>query len=123
MRAPGTFSRCAVGLSLVLLASCNSAPQNGKAVAQDATGNSEDAASIRQDADTRADRLDEAAGSLDVDSKRIGGAASRALNSEAKSDVAAAETVRREGDRDADNVDGATGAPIAAADGKKGTGR
>jgi len=115
MRVPGTFSRCAVGLSLAVLASCNSTSQHGKSV-------EEVAATMRLDAYARADRLDEAAGSLEADGKRIGGAAGRALSSEAKADVATAETVRHDGDREADRIEGAGGAPLDAADGNTGTG-
>lgn len=77
-----------------LATACTAQPGNE----QTAIGNAVRAEEqIADDANERADRLDEASAELESEADRVGGAAGRALRNESDEDLAAAAQVRAQG--------------------------
>jgi phage-related minor tail protein len=82
-----------IGLALAL-AACNKAPANEQAVVEGAQNAD---AAIVDDADDRADHLDEAGAALMADANQVGGAEGRTLRNEAEADLDNAAAVRADG--------------------------
>lgn len=88
----------------MLLASCSrpSAAGNAEEVAANTLGN---IVEVEDDADDRAQHLDEAAQERAAEGRRIGGDAGQALENEAAEDVAEAAAARSSGERQAKRIE------------------
>lgn len=86
--------RIGVGALLLLTAACSKSPGNEQLVVGNAVGAEE---RIVDQADDRADHLDERSAELADEAKTVGGAAGRALQNESDADLDAAAAIRAQG--------------------------
>jgi len=86
--------RIGAGTLLLLTAACSESPGNEQLVVGNAVGAEE---RIVDQADDRADHLDEKGAELADEARAVGGAAGRALQNESDADLNAAAAIRTQG--------------------------
>lgn len=89
-----TTARLGAGLLLLLVSACSESPGNAQLVEGNAIKAEE---RIADDADDRADHLDEASAELADEARARGGATGQALRNESRADLDAAAAIRAEG--------------------------
>ena len=111
------MGRFLLAAASLLLASCSHAPaaDNAEAIA---TNTLDNVVEVEDDADDRAQHLDEAAQERAAEGQRIGGNAGQALENEATADLSEAAAARHSGERQAERIEDKGDAAIAATQNK-----